>query len=69
MPIIHSGNKNLAVQYWCENGDNGNIEGLLSGSVVPGKVWRAKRVTYTSSPDLKPKVFKIQTVKIREVWQ
>jgi len=68
MPVIQNSGKVMAVQYGCQNGENGEVNGLLEGSVVLGKIWRAKKITYvSSSPEVK--VIKIQGVKIKEVWQ
>lgn len=68
MPVILKKGKALALQYGCETGENGELSGLLNDSIVPGKIWRAKKMTYIST-DTDIKILKIQRVNIKEVWQ
>ena len=58
----------MAMQYGCENTANGESSGLANGSIVPGKIWRAKKVTYILA-GIEPKNIKIQNVVIKEVWR
>ncbi len=68
MPIIHDKKGIMTVKYGCKNGANGEANGLLDGSVVLGKVWRAKKITYVSFGN-EIKIVKIQSVKIKNVWR
>ena len=68
MPVIHRNNEMMAMQYGCENTANGENSGLVNRSIVPGKIWRAKKITYTlAGTELKN--IKIQNVAIKKVWQ
>ena len=60
--------KMMAMQYGCENTANGESSGLVNRSIVPGKIWRAKKVTYILA-GIEPKNIKIQNVAIKKVWQ
>lgn len=67
-PIVEYKDKGLAIRYGCQTETGENMEGLLEGSIIPGRVWRAKKITYRSTPS-ESKVIKIRRVKIQEVWQ
>lgn len=70
MPIIKQSDDDItAIQYGCESAGAGFFVGLMHDSVVPGKIWRAKKVVYSLDRDQKAKINKIQDVVIKEVWQ
>ncbi|MBU0744444.1 MAG: hypothetical protein KKE11_03660 [Gammaproteobacteria bacterium] len=71
MPVIKHSGQVMALQYGCDGGENGEATGLLSDSIVPGKIWRAKKIIYIVGPtgDPTPKNIKIHRVAIKEVWR
>lgn len=68
MPIIHQGEKVLAIKYGCGKEKNGRFCGLLDDSVNKGKIWRAKKIIYETN-GVENKVIKNQSVTIKKVWR
>ncbi|MDR1057489.1 MAG: hypothetical protein LBL17_02845 [Coxiellaceae bacterium] len=60
--------KSLALQYECRSLDEMEGSVLLSESITPGHIWRAKKITYISNR-LENKVVEIRDVAIKTVWQ
>lgn len=70
MPVVRTKDTVMGVAYGCgSGGDRSSVKsGLLADSIVTGKIWKAKKITY--APDGKyQKIINIQEVDIKRVWQ
>ncbi len=66
LPILSVKPENIALQYECDKDASGLMAGILLDSIKPGKIWQAKKVTYTSP--VNKKNMKIQDVIIEQIW-